>query len=213
MKILFISSFFLLVSCSHKKEFKKNIKEGNCDEAARHIPSIKKEYLYKQSLKSGVGHLYSYSATAATVAFDTALFATSTVGAITMYCPMFPVFLIALIGGESTKGMRIDCFDRPIIPIKIHTDFYTDEVFDGTRPARCVNLSKLSKSLREVASCYEYSDGLDGLVLTKNNIKELISDEYYFSCLESNERKELVKKYGRLEEILPSSDELEIHVL
>lgn len=190
-KALFAALCTLLVlnSCSNaEKRFQSELSSGRCDEALEQLPS--KDPLVKLGSKTEqtAGTMASYVFVGASytvqVLWD---IVGGAVGLVAMCGPTVVVSVAAASAGPDGKMIPIHCLPGDVKVLMAPP--LGKEAHKRTQKMRCPDLVGVSRSIREVATCYQNRGGDDNKAKAKQSLESVKSSKDFYECLPSDEQK------------------------
>lgn len=186
-------------SCAHQetKQFSAAIHDGDCDRALESIQDIDPRTRFLGRVNRASGTVLSYAATGAGYTADIAI--TVVGGAVIMVALCAPMAMAqqAAVRSGGSAGVELSCLPSDIS--KINRPKMGKEIYKATGEMRCPDLTVISRSVRQVASCYEAKGGSENLQKAKTSLNSTYYNEEFRSCLTEEERAELGGALNRIE--------------
>lgn len=199
---LLLLTVFFFVSCStQQKKFENSLAKGDCEDAIKNIPSSSSSSLLKQT-KQISGTVASYVLTGLTYGTEVTVYITGGVAGGLVICS--PILIAE--GASHSKGQASgDCFGY-VSDIMIRQgagkELFGKKVYNKTSNWRCPDLTDFSEGLRSVVSCYENKNDRENLEKAKAQLDIIRNLDFQESCVNDQERNEILNQYERIEKKL-----------
>jgi hypothetical protein len=207
-----VSFAFSLISCSHPREqFKTDLAKKNCDLASSHLPEEDPLALSAEYAKRIGGNIAAYTYTAggytAEVLWDI------TAGTIIVVAVAAPIVALGVLCSKNNCDVSGRNY-MPVVPTSSNSpqkkkSFNLFKVLEApplgrrafrqTQELRCPNLKDVSKSLRQVASCYESNGDKQSLSKAIVSLENIEKSEVFFTCLPQEEREAVTTQKNKLQ--------------
>jgi hypothetical protein len=188
-------SFCVLTSCSNaEKRFRTDLTSGRCDEALENLPS--KDPLVKLGSRTeqAAGTVASYVFIGATYTVEVLWdIVGGTIGVVGLCAPML-VAQVAASSHGSERGMMKPVHCLPGSPTALMAPSLGKQAHQGTKSMRCPDLAGVSKSLRDVATCYQALGGNDNIKKARQSLESVKSSKDFYECLPQDEQAAIEKQ-------------------
>ncbi len=192
---------FFTSACSTipEKDFNYQVKNGKCEEAVKNVPDSSLSSLFK-STKNITGTAASYVLTGLTYGSEVTFYV---VGGITAGLAVCSPIIALEVSGKTSGSASTECFK--VVTHGISSSefgkgkYLGGKVYDKTSSWRCPDLSDFSKSLREIATCYEQKNDVENLEKARAQLDIIRNQDFQESCVDDEERAEILKQYEEIE--------------
>lgn len=200
---LVVLAAFALTSCAPTRhDFQDAVSSGRCEEALERIPENTAGVKLVGKMKQGPRTLLSYAFTGAGY---TAEIAWDAAGRTTMFVALCGPGLALAAAAASTGGttdISRTCMDGNYAALDAPE--LGQDTFANTKDLRCPDVSPLSRSVQQVASCYRSRKDADSLQKARSTLVALKSAGEFYSCLSPAEKTEIEGAIEELDDTMAS---------
>jgi hypothetical protein len=203
VKLIWLGIFpFLFVACSSaQKTFSVHLDHHDCAAAASSVPEEKDLglRLISRTQQTG-GTLFSYAFTGISYTAEILMdVAGGTVMVVALCGPMVAAE-VASHGVQANAPItcipgKLDALSAPPLGRQAYT---------SSQEMRCPNVTPLSRSLRQVAACYEQETTPDSWARAERSLSSMQSTDKFYRCLSHEEQRALDTQLKSLKEKMAS---------